>query len=185
MTALSALWLPIILSAVIVFVTSSIIHMFSPWHKDDYPGVPNEDAVAGALRPFAIPPGDYMMPRPGRREEMKSPAFQAKVNSGPNLMVTVIANGPRAMSTYFIGWFAYCVVVGLFAAYVAASAVPPGSGEGVSKFVGVTSFVGYVLALWQMSIWFHRKWSTTFKATFDGLIYAALTALVFVWLWPR
>jgi hypothetical protein len=36
-----------------------------------------------------------------------------------------------------------------------------------------------------MSIWYRRAWSTTIKATVDALIYAALTALVLAWLWPR
>ena len=50
MTALSALLVPIVLSAVIVFVASFIIHMALPWHKSDYPKVPNEDRVREALR---------------------------------------------------------------------------------------------------------------------------------------
>ena len=58
MSVVAALWLPILLSAVLVFVASSIIHMASPWHKSDYPKMPNEDGVMDALRPFAIPPGD-------------------------------------------------------------------------------------------------------------------------------
>ena len=64
MTSLSALAIPILLSAVLVFVASSIIHMLLPWHHNDYPKLPNEDGVRDALRPLAIPPGDYMVPRP-------------------------------------------------------------------------------------------------------------------------
>ena len=75
MTGLAALWLPILLSSVIVFVVSSAIHMTSPWHKSDYPKVPNEDKVMDALRPLAIPPGDYMVPRAMSREDMRSPEF--------------------------------------------------------------------------------------------------------------
>ncbi len=37
MTALTALWLPILVSAVAVFAVSSIIHMTPLWHKNDYP----------------------------------------------------------------------------------------------------------------------------------------------------
>ncbi|HYM35348.1 MAG TPA: hypothetical protein VET48_08135, partial [Steroidobacteraceae bacterium] len=73
MTSLFALWLPILLSAVIVFVVSSIIHMVLPWHKSDYPKLSNEDKVLDALRPLSVPPGDYMMPRPATRQEMSSP----------------------------------------------------------------------------------------------------------------
>ncbi len=42
MVALSALWLPILLAAVIVFVASSIIHMILPYHKINYPPLPDE-----------------------------------------------------------------------------------------------------------------------------------------------
>ena len=45
-----ALWLPILLSAVFVFIVSSIIHMTPLWHKNDYPAMPNQDQVTAALR---------------------------------------------------------------------------------------------------------------------------------------
>jgi hypothetical protein len=72
----------------------------------------------------------------------------------------------------------------------AAERGPTENGAGspylaVFRFVGVTAFIGYSVALWQMSIWYHRSWSTTAKATVDGLIYALLTAGTFGWLWPR
>ena len=38
--SLAALWLPILLSAVIVFVVSSILHMALPFHKNDYRQLP-------------------------------------------------------------------------------------------------------------------------------------------------
>ena len=90
MTGLSALWLPILLSAVFVFVASSLIHMVTPWHKGDYAKLPREDDVMNALRPFAIPPGDYMMPRPADMKDMKSPAFAEKLKAGPVGMMTVM-----------------------------------------------------------------------------------------------
>jgi len=61
MTALSSLWLPILVSSVFVFVASSLIHMLLPWHKGDYRKVPDQDRVMEALRPFGIAPGDYML----------------------------------------------------------------------------------------------------------------------------
>src|SRR5207247_8999728 len=74
MTGLSALWLPILVSSVIVFVASTVIHMALPWwHKGDYPKVPNEDRLRDALRPLAVPPGDYMVPRPANMKEMRTP----------------------------------------------------------------------------------------------------------------
>ncbi len=186
MTGLAVLWLPILLSAVGVFVVSSAIHMATPWHKSDYPKMPNEDKVRDALRPLAIPPGDYVVPRPANRGEMGSPAFAEKMKQGPVLMLTVMPNGPAQMGKSLGLWFLYSVVVGFFAACVAGLALPPGADFGrVVQFAGVTAFAAYALGLWQMSIWYRRAWTTTIKATVDGLIYALLTGAIFGWLWPR
>jgi hypothetical protein len=182
---LAALWLPILLSAVLVFVVSSLIHMFTPWHKGDYPQVPQEQKVMDLLRPLGIPPGDYMVPRPSSREEMRSPQFLEKIKKGPVMMLTVWPGGSMAMGRQLALWFLYAVVVGVFAAYVAGRALPPGaSHRAIVRFVGVTAFAGYALALWQMSIWYRRAWLTTVKATVDGFIYALVTAGTFAWLWP-
>ena len=186
MTGLFALWLPILLSAVFVFVASSIIHMLSPWHKSDYPNLPNEDKVMEALRPFAIPQGDYMMPRPSSRQDLRSPEFAEKRKKGPVMIFTVMPNDSMAMGRNLMLWFLYCAAVGVFAAYVAGRALPPGTPYlRVFRFAGVAAFLGYAVALWQLSIWYYRAWSTTIKATVDGLIYALLTAGTFGWLWPR
>lgn len=186
MVPLTALWLPILLSAVIAFVASSLIHMASPWHKNDYPKVPNEEGLRAALRPLAIPPGDYMVPRPTGREELRDPKFIEKVNQGPNLVLTVLPNGPWSMGRNLGLWFLYTIVVSLFAGYVASRALPPGAEYlQVFRFVGTTAFLGYAAALWQMSIWYRRSWAITAKASVDGLIYALLTAGTFGWLWPH
>jgi hypothetical protein len=186
MTGILELWIPILLSAVIVFVASSIIHMALPWHKGDYPKMPNEDKVMAALRPLAIPPGDYMVPRCASQKDMKSPEFMEKLKQGPVMMVTVFPSNAFSMGRNLTMWFLYCCVVGFFAAYVAGRALPHGTNYlHAFRFVGATAFIGYVLALWQMSIWYRRAWSTTIKSTFDGLIYAGLTAGTFGWLWPK
>src|SRR5215510_15020674 len=90
MTPLSSLVLPIVVSAVIVFVASSLVHMVLPWHKNDFPKMPNEDAVMDALRPLGIPPGDYFIPRPASRADMKSPEFDEKMKRGPVVVFTVM-----------------------------------------------------------------------------------------------
>ena len=186
MTELTALWLPILLSAIIVFVTSSIIHMVLPWHKSDYPKMANEDKFADAIRPLAIPPGDYMVPRPSTRQDMRSPEFAEKMKRGPVMMLTVMQPGPMSMGRNLALWFVYILVVGFFAAYVAGRALAPGAHYlQVFRFVGVAAFLSYSVALWQMSIWYKRAWSITIKSSIDGLIYACLTAGTFGWLWPK
>ena len=185
MTGLSVLWLPILVSAVFVFIASSVIHMASPWHKSDYPKLANEQQVMDAMRPLGVPPGDYFVPRPANREEMRSQTFLEKTRQGPIMLFTIMPPG-MSMGRNLALWFVYCVVVSIFAAYIAGRAVPPATPYlQVFRFAGATAFIGYSAALWQMSIWYRRAWTTTIKATIDGLIYAGLTAGAFGWLWPR
>jgi hypothetical protein len=179
------LWLPILISAVVVFLASSVIHMASPWHKNDYPRRPDEDSFRSAVGALNIPPGDYMVPRPRSREELKDPAFLEKVKQGPNVVMTVMP-GQWSMGRNLMLWFVYVLLVNLFAAYVTGRALAPGAESGkILQLVSTVAFVGYSAALWQMSIWYHRAWNITVKATIDGLIYAFLTAAVMVWLWPK
>ncbi len=185
MVSLLSLWLPILLSAVFVFVASSIIHMFLRYHQTDVKPVPAEAELMDALRRFDLAPGDYMVPRAGSSKELKDAAFIEKMKRGPVVFMTVMRSGPPAMGKKLAQWFVYCVVVGIFAAYIAGRALPAGAEYlAVFRFAGTTAFIGYTLAFWQDVIWWDRSWVTTLKSTFDGLIYGLLTAGAFGWLWP-
>ncbi len=186
MVPLMSLWIPILLSAVVVFLVSSFIHMVLPYHRSDFSRLANESDVMDALRKTGISPGDYLIPRAGSPKEMKSPEFIEKMKKGPVAFLTVMPSGAPAMGAQLVQWFVYSVVVGVFSAYVAGRALGPGAHYlAVFRFAGCTAFVGYSLALWQNSIWYKRAWSATLKSTIDGLIYALLSAGVFGWLWPR
>ena len=185
MVGIASLWIPILLSAVIVFIVSSIIHMLLPYHRSDFGKVPSEDEVMDALRKFDIPPGDYVIPCAGSPDEMKSQEYQDKTTKGPVAFMTVIPSGPPAMGKSLVQWFIYCAVIGLFAAYLAGRALGPEANYlAVFRFVGTVAFGAYSLALIQNSIWYKRNWSATLKSVFDGFIYATVTAGIFGWLWP-
>ncbi len=186
MTALAALWLPILLSAVFVFIVSSIIHMTPLWHKNDYPALANQDQLGAAIRSLAIPPGDYVLPRAKEMKEMRTPEFKAKFKAGPVVFMTILDNPKMSMARPLSLWFIYILITNFLAAYVASRAIAPGAvREVVFSVIGTVAFVGYAAALLQMSIWYGLALSVTIKSTFDGLIYAAVTAATFVWLWPR
>jgi len=185
MVPLMSLWIPIVLSTVVVFIASSVIHMFMTDHKADFAAVPSEDRVREALSGANIPPGDYAIPYAGSAKAMGEPEWIEKATQGPNAFLTVIPSGIPSMGKSLTQWFIYCTVVGIFAAYVAGHAVAPGEDYLVAfRYVGTVAFVGYSLALPQNSIWFHRNWSATLKSMCDGLVYSLLTAGVFGWLWP-
>ena len=186
MVPLMSLWLPILLSAVFVFVASSIIHMALGYHKNDVRQIPGEDELIATLRRLNVPPGDYCAPHPGSMAAMKEPAFIEKMTKGPVAFMTVAPGGPPTMANSLILWFVYSLVVGLFAAYVAGHALPPGADYmAVFRLAGATAIAGYTLAITHMSIWYKRSWATTLRTVFDGVIYGLLTAGTFGWLWPR
>jgi hypothetical protein len=156
------LWLPTLLSAVVVFVASSIIHMVLPYHRNELRKLPKEDDVLEALRTFAIPPGDYSMPHAGSPEAMRSAAFIEKMKAGPVAFMTVRPSGPPTMTESMVLWFVYLVFVSFFAAYITGRALGPGARPlAVFRFVGAAAFSAYSLALVQNSIWYGRNWGTT------------------------
>lgn len=186
MTVLRVLWLPILLSSAFVFVASSIIHMFLPWHKGDYKKLPEQGKVVDALRPLSIPPGDYMVPHMTGGGSAKSPEIADIMAKGPVMVLTVIPNGPFNMGKSLGLWFLYLAAVNYLTGYVTLHGLGQGAGYmRVFHVAGMAAFLGYAAALWQMSIWYHRSWITVIKDTVDGLVYAGLAAGTFGWLWPK
>ncbi len=180
---LATLWMPILLSAVIVFVASAIVHMVLPYHRSDYKKLPNEEPARAALK--GVPPGMYMIPwATHKKEEME--AAKPKFVEGPVAVVTMRAPGEIQMGKYLVQWFIYCVLVSYFTAYVALHTLMRGTHyPDVFRIVGATAFIGYGLSQFANSIWKGQPWGVTAKEMIDGLLYALLTAGTFGWLWPR
>jgi hypothetical protein len=183
MDFLTTLWLPILLSAVFVFIISTIIHMVLGYHASDFKKLPDEDSARDTLRELDLAPGTYMVPCPQSSAEMRSEEFQTKVKKGP-VMHMIVRSSDTKMTKSLIQWFVYCIVIGLFSAYIGVHAVgPEGDYLDVFRFVGCAAFMGYSLALFQDAIWASKGWSATLKSVFDGLVYALVTAGTFGWLW--
>ena len=184
MTTIMSQWLPILLSAVAVFIVSSIVHTaLRPWHAKDQAALPNESSVADLLR--SVPAGDYRMPFASGPEEMRTEAFKARAAKGPMAIVTIMAGDMMAsFKRALIQWFVYSIVVSWLAGHVAGSTLgPDASNYLVFHTVGITAFLGYGMALAQMPIWYGKPWLPAIKSMVDALLYASVTAGVFVWLW--
>jgi hypothetical protein len=185
MVPLTALWLPIVVSAVIVFVASSIMHMLLPYHRSDYGQLPDEDKILAVLRSAALKRGLYVFPY-CTHQDMKSPALIEKQKQGPVGFITIVPSGPPALPKFLIQWFVYCLLIGFFVAYLTAHTLAPGTHYlAVFRIVGTAAFLAYGLANLSNGIWKGQKWSVTIKEVIDGLVYALLTAGTFGWLWPR
>ena len=177
--------IPVVLSAVAVFMASSVSHMLLPHHRNDFTKIPSEDGVMDAMRGFSPPLGDYIIPAPPGPNALKDPVYMEKVNKGPIMIMTVMPNRFGDMGKLLGLWFAYLLVVMALAGHATSRVLGFGaSNRDVFHTIFLFVFAGMGLALAQNSIWWARKWSTTIKGMIDALVYAAIAGGVFVWLWP-
>ena len=180
-----SLWVPVIVSAVVVFVASSILHMAIKYHQADYKPLPNEDAVREAIARGNLAPGVYVTPHCPDMKQMKEPAIMAKFEKGPVAMLTVMPKGAPVMQKHLALWFGFSLFVSFVAAYVARHTLHPGDdGMLVMRITGTVAFAAYALSHLSDSIWKGQPWANTCRAALDGVIYALLTGLTFRLLWP-
>ena len=185
MVPITALWLPIILSAVLVFVASSVLHMILSYHKSEYRKLPDEEAVRLSAGENIVP-GFYAFPHVNGPQDLKNPEVLEKFKRGPVGYLTIIPKGGPSMGKYLGLWFSYCLLIAIFVAYLTGRTI---SSETqympVFRIAGTIAFLGYGVGHIVDSIWRGQPWSATIKHVFDGMIYALLTAGTFAWLWPR
>ena len=185
MVYLAALWLPILLAAVAVFVASSILHMVVGHHRSDYKAMPGEGAVLAAMRENGVSPGYYSMPHCTDMKELQEPEVQEKFKKGPVALVTVMPSGVPSMGKSLALWFVFCLVISVIVAYLTGRTLGPGTEYlEVFRVAGTAALLGYVGAEVTQSIWRGLPWSITLKNLLDGLVYSLVTAGVFGWLWP-
>lgn len=184
---LMSLWLPIVVSAVVVFFASFIVWMVLPHHKKDYKALSNEDPVRDALRAQNPAPGMYCIPSmlgPDGKCDAKNPEFQAKVKEGPWAVMTVLAGWPN-MGKSLGMWIVHLLVVASFAAFLGAHALPAGAPfADVFRVISPAAFMTFGLGVLPQMMWKGAPGAVIFKEVMDGLAYALLTGAVFGFLWP-
>ncbi len=186
MITIVQLWVPILLSAFLVFVTSSLVHMVFKWHRFDYHKLPNEDEVRAVIRKGNPTPGQYLMPHCTDHSHMKDPAFQQKYIEGPVGLVTLMPSGLPQMGPMLGKWFVFNVFISFFAAYVSSRTLATGTDYlHVFQITGAVAWIAYGGATVPGSIWMGKPWSNTARELFDALLYGMVTGGAFGWLWPR
>jgi hypothetical protein len=185
MLGLAELWLPILVSGVLVFVVSSVIHMVIPIHKGDYAKLPAEDSFRAAMRAQGVPRGTYMFPHCGSVKEMGTAEHLAKMTEGPVGVLTVLPNGPPAMGKCLVQWFLFGLLVCTFTGYLTGLSTSAGASYmDVFRRAGTAALLGFAVFPLTDSIWKGVRWQVSAKYVFDGVIYALTAAGVFGWLWP-
>lgn len=185
MNELAQLWLPIVVAAVLVFIASSLIHMVFKWHNSDYRKLANEDDVQAVMRTGAPARGMYTIPHCTDMKAMQDEAMQKKLNDGPVVFMTVMRNGPPRMGAALGLWFllnlAIAAIAGAVALHAFGLSIEPARA---ACAVGTISFLAYGGGGVQAGIWMGKPWGSVAKDLLDALIYGAVSALAFWWLWP-
>lgn len=184
MVTLGALWLPVVVSAVVVFFASFLVWMVLPHHRNDWAKLPAEDAILEAFRRAGVTRGEYRFPfcNPGDR----SPETQRRLAENPNGTMVVLPRGPMNMGRQLSIWFVYLLLVSFWVAYLCSVALPVGVPyRSAFRFAGTAAMLTYALGGIPGFVWWGRKLSTTLKEVADGVAYGLLTGAVFGWLWPR
>jgi len=176
-----SLWLPILVSAIAVWIASALVWMVMPWHKKDFAATAEEEAVRAALR--GNPPGLYTIPHCVDQKAFKDPAIQKKFEEGPLAYITVTPDGMPSMGGKLLGAFLFYLLVGVCCAYLLTRTGMTESGYlEVFRVSGTVAFLAYGFAYLQESIWFGRSWGLTMRSGLDALIYSLVTGGVFGWL---
>lgn len=177
------LWLPIIASAVAVWMLAAMAWTALPHHKGDFSKLAGEDALMDALRPMNIPPGNYMFPKCSHKEA-QSPEFKAKWERGPAGTLSVwpsTMNMAKPMILSFLVYLAASVLI----AYVGSMTLPAGTGfSKVFQVLGTAGVLAYCFGGLPQGIWF-RAYPRAMVACFiDGVVFGLATGAIFAWLWP-
>lgn len=177
------LWKPILVGGLGMFVMSALVWTVMPHHRKEWQPLPNEDAVADAIRAGNLRPGLYHIPHMADMKAMGTPEGIGKMNRGPLLYMTVAPNGVPAMGPMMLKSALSSILIAVFVAYVAWHAIPAGSEYlQVFRIVGTVTFMTFSLGSMADSIWFARPWGSWGRQVFDAMLYAGVMGGVFGWL---
>ena len=183
MVPVAELWLPIVVSAVAVFVVSAIVWMVLPYHRSDWKRVSDEDGFLDAVRGQKLAAGMYMFPGCSPAD-VKTPEGKARFEKGPWGTLVVLTEKPN-MGRSLPRWLGFVLLVSLSVAFLCGHFVPKGGNVHAVFHQAVAAawivYGGSAIPGW---IWEGKPGSHALKGVFDGLIYAATTAAIFMWLWP-
>ena len=185
MELLISLWLPILLSAVVVWIVSAIVWTALPHHKQDFIGLPDEDGFIDFLRKSGIQRGNYVFPDFRGREAMKSEKICKVLEEGPVGHLSVWKS-PVTMGGKMVGTFFVYLVVSTLIAYLGAVALPKAADFAkVFQVVGTAGILAYCFAFIPNNIWFGVYPRTIIASVIDGIVYGAITGAIFAWRWPH
>lgn len=190
MEFLSQLWLPIVVSAVAVWIAGAVIWMAMPHHKKDMLELPNRTEAIEKIRSLGLPPGNYMFPAGGcSKETMKDPEVQRCWKEGPLGYISLWKTPPK-MGGNMIGTFCVHVVVSVLVGYLAWVTIgggaaglaglgaEPGFGR-IFQVAGTAGILAYAFSHVPNGLWFGASKRAIAMNIVDGVVYGLIMGAVF------
>lgn len=179
------LWLPIVVSAVVVFAASCLAWMVLPHHKKDWVKLPDEAGLTKALTELNVSSGWYMFPHCGGGKEAKSEEFKARWKAGPWGSVHLWPAAPSMARNLVLVFLSY-IIVGIFVAYIGGLAFAGQAPEflPVFRLTGAAAVAAYCLGPLPYAVFMGKPLRNTLNDLIDGIVYGLLTGVVFGLLWP-
>ncbi len=179
-----ALWMPILVAAVVVFIASFLAWMVLPHHKADIKPLPDEQALAEQLARLELAPGLYMWPNCAAGEDMKSAEFKQRYERGPWGSLNVLPAKPNFARNLLLTFIVY-LVISIFVGYLGSLACPAGSEFArVFRVTGAAAILGYCMGALPGALFLGKPTRFILTDLVDGVAYGLLTGLVFALLWP-
>ena len=184
LSMLTALWLPILVATIVVYLAEMIVNMILPYHRKDFRAIPDEDGIRDVVRSRGLARGQYYFPYADSAETMKSPEWLAKMKEGP-VGLLLIAGNSASMTPMLIRQFVLDLFIVFVVAYLASAALAPGAEYlEVFQITGTAALLAYASSHFVYGIWYNFQWRLIWTRAAEGLVYALLVAGVFGWLWP-
>ena len=173
------LWLPVLLTAIALFIASSVCWTVLPHHENDFEKADSEDELMSSIRQLNLKPGKYMFPFMKHSEQSQQEMID-KYTAGPRgtLVLWDMPNMGRNLGLTFV----FFLLIAIVTAYIGWEALGADAGFlKVFQIIGALSVLVHCSSGQLNAIWFPRKTSMDFV---DGIAYGIITGLIFALLWP-
>ncbi|MDP1563818.1 MAG: hypothetical protein Q8M16_20745 [Pirellulaceae bacterium] len=180
MEFLLQLWVPILVTGVVLFFASFVAWTVLPHHASDFRPLPDEDKLMETVKLLKIAPGSYMFPHM-THAQASDPEKIAKYTAGPR--GTVVVWDMPNMGRNLLLTFVYFLLIALVTAYIAWESL---QGQTVTflkafQIVGAIGVLTFASSGQLNAVWFPRR---TLKDFIDGIVYGIFMGLIFAFLWP-
>lgn len=185
MAFLIDLWLPILVSAVAVWVASALAWTALGHHKKDMQELTPqaEEELKQVLSRHGVTPGVYGYPN-FNSFKGKSKEEVAAMMTRPMGILRVWRG--MGMAGPMVFGFVWSLIIGVLIAYIGHPVLPKGTEFAkVMQVLGTAGVLAYAFGGVVNDVWFQESKRAMVLCFIDGVVYGLITGAIFAWLWPK